>query len=467
MLKISLLSSEVAPFAKTGGLADVAGTLPLFLVKKGVSVRVFLPLYGFINTKKFGIKKIAELKLNIKDLFIDYFVWMTSRGKANFYFIEQKKFFGRSGIYGDSSGEYRDSALRFIFFQKAVVDFLKKKKMKTDVFHINDWQTSLLPRFLKGAGLKGKTLLTIHNLAYQGVFDIKYIQYASMKEKDLLFGKINFLYDGILNSDFITTVSPTYAKQILTKEFGCGLEKFLRRKNIKGILNGIDYSQWNPATDRAIAKNYSISNPAGKEKCKLSLLKELSLRDGRSPVFGFVGRAAGQKGFDIIASSLPEILKKNIRIIFLCDGERRYKKILMEQKKIHPRKISVNFKFDEELAHKIYAARDFFLMPSRFEPCGLAQMIAMRYGTVPIVNPVGGLKDTVAEFKIRAGRGTGFLLKKYSASGLVSAVQRAMKLFENGKKMEMLRIKIMKLRFSWERAAGDYIKIYKNLARKN
>ncbi|MCD6413342.1 MAG: glycogen synthase [Elusimicrobia bacterium] len=464
MMKVSFFSSEAFPFAKTGGLADVAGALPASLAKRKISVRVFLPLYGCVDRKKFGIKKIAAGKLNMKDLFLDYSVYKTRTSGTDFYFISQKRFFSRPGIYGPPGGDYKDNALRFIFFQKAALDFLKKRKMRTDIFHINDWQTALIPRFLPLAGLRGKTVLTIHNLAYQGIFDVKFIQYASMSASDLHFGRINFLLDGIKKADFVTTVSPFYARQILTRKFGCGLEKFLRRKNVKGILNGIDYDEWNPALDKSIAENYSAVLPRGKDRCKEALMKELSLDAGKTPLFGFVGRAADQKGFDIIADSLEGILQKNVSFVFLCDGDRRYKEILTKQKKRHPRGISVNFRFDEVLARKIYAASDFFLMPSRFEPCGLAQMIAMRYGAIPVVNPIGGLRDTVLDIDGEKRKGSGIYLKNYSPSALSAAVHRAAKLFDSPVRFRSIRREIMKKRFSWDASARGYIGIYKKLS---
>ncbi len=464
-MKVSFFASEAVPFAKTGGLADVAGTLPIHLADRGASVRVFLPLYGFIDRKKFGLKKIADFRINVKDIFTNYSIYRASRAGVEFYFVMLERFFSRRGIYGDEHGDYKDNALRFIFFQKASLDFLRREKLRTDIFHVNDWQTALIPRFREEFGLPGKTLLTIHNLAYQGIFDVKFVYYASMTDRDLYFGKVNFLFDGIVNADFVTTVSPSYAREITRKKFGCGLEKFLNRKKVEGILNGLDYTLWNPETDKSIPQNYSSVSVSGKIKCREFLMKKLFLEDDGKPLFGFVGRAADQKGFDIISPVLRGLLNKKIPFVFLCDGDKRYRRMLMTLKKDFPKKISVNFKFDENLAHQIYAASDFFMMPSQFEPCGLGQMIAMRYGAIPVVSSVGGLKDTVSEIDPISGRGTGFLLKKYSPGSFNAAVLRAVSLFEDERKMDFVRKRIMRKRFFWSSSARRYIKIYRKLLR--
>jgi len=463
---IVFVAGESVPFCKTGGLADVVGTLPKFLKRSGINVCVFLPFYRGIKTKPFRFKKETELKIGG----LKAEVVKTICDGVSFYFIKQDKLYDREQLYATSTGEYADNALRFAFFGKAVLEAVKELKIVPDIFHIHDWHTGVIPVWIKKGWVgrifeKSKVLITIHNLAYQGWF-------APGKKKDLLFPaknirdlmykkQFNFLYWGLKFSDWISTVSPTYSTEITQKKFGCGLDWLLRRRKValSGILNGIDYKEWNPATDEFIFPKYSVRNLKLKEACKKALLTEhhLQYRDDFA-VIGAIGRLTDQKGWDIIAEGIEEILKREVYFIILGTGEERYHNLFKKIAKKFPEKTGINIKFDNKLAHRIYAGSDFFLMPSQFEPCGLGQLISFKYGTIPIVNPVGGLKDTVTNKR-------GILLKEYSATALINAVDRAVSLFKHKNKFLSAKKNIMALDFSWTRQTEKYIALYRKITR--
>jgi len=461
-MRVVFLSSEVSPFSKTGGLADVSGTLPKILVRNRVKGFVFSPYYRQV---KGNFSFVKSSSLTLKEYTLKFEIFEKKEKGVRFFFIRQKKFFDRDGIYGNSRGDFPDNGLRFIFFQKAVLHSVKELKIKPDVFHLNDWQTSLIPVLKKNDFASIPSVLTIHNLAYQGEFSASFAPYADLKFEELPHGRFNFLMLGILNCDFITTVSPNYAKEILTEKFGCGLEGILRkRKNkIRGILNGIDYSVWNPEKDKFISHRYSAKDISGKKKCKAELLKFCKIPHKKSMLASFVGRFAEQKGVEIIAEALPIILKKGISFVMLADGEGPWKEKFLKIQKKFQNRFSLNFIFDEKLAHRIYAGSDIFLMPSRFEPCGLGQMIALSYGTVPVVTPVGGLKDTVKPYNFRKKTGTGFFLKRYSSQSLVEAVLEANRCFKSAHDWEKLVKRAITQNFSWDKSAQKYITIYKKL----
>ncbi|MBU3955475.1 glycogen synthase, partial [bacterium] len=427
-MEVVFLSSEVVPFAKTGGLADVGRALPDALAEAGLKVNVFMPLYGIVDYKKAGIKKIKKRSLRFAARSYQYDVYGLKEKGVNFYFIKQKNFFDRKGIYGAVSGDYPDNAARFIFFQKAVLDSLKSLGIKADVIHLNDWQTALVPKLLLSAHMALPTVLTVHNLAYQGEFNAKFAKYAQLKKKELLYERrFNSLAYGIGSASAVTTVSPSYAKEMKTKKFGCGLEDFLKKRGsyFKGILNGLDYSVWNPVSDSAIACSYSAVSPENKKKCKKALQKEMGLPQNGAMLISFVGRLAMQKGMDIMIPALEKIISEKIQIVILGTGDSYYHRVLSVLARQFPKNFALRLTFDNALAHRIYAASDLFLMPSQYEPCGLGQMIAFSYGAVPVVNIVGGLRDTVEEFSLKSGSGTGFLLKNYSVRALEKALRKA------------------------------------------
>jgi starch synthase len=456
-MKILIAASEVVPFAKTGGLADVAGALPLSLEDQGQEVIIVMPKYKVIDAAKFNIKRTGKG--------IPYSVI----GKnIKVYFIENDLYFNREGLYGDKMGDHKDNLERFSFYCRGALDLLKAIDFKPDIIHLHDWQASLIPVYLKAVYSKGpfykniKTVLTIHNIGYQGLFSKD--QYPKLGLDWSLFNieglefydKINILKGGMEFSDIINTVSPTYSKEIQTKEFGFGLEGVLnkRKSSVFGILNGIDYEIWNPETDKFIAKNYSVKNAQDKYKNKEDLQKICNLPLKKDvPLFGIVSRLAEQKGFDILAQDIEKICKMNLQLVILGTGDLKYHTLLEGMVKKYPKVISLHLKFDDSLAHKIYAGSDIFLMPSKYEPCGLGQLISLRYGTVPLVFKTGGLADTI-------NKNNGFIFDKYSKDELIKAIKDSMKAFELKKKWAELVAKAMKYNFSWEAAAKKYLELY-------
>jgi len=508
-MKIVMCASEVVPFAKTGGLADVAGALPLALEEIGVEVIIAMPRYKVIQNAKFSTTKCGGLSDHngerggsvkfakkspqslgdpprhyggisesanafggnsggkIQKLEEDIFYSIIGKN-VRVYFIENKKYFNRDGLYGDKNGDYKDNLDRFSYYSKRTLELLKEINFKPDIIHVHDWQASLIPVYLKilytnDAFYKNiKTILTIHNIGYQGLFAKEEFPKLrldwSLFNMEMLefYGKINILKGGIVFSDIINTVSPTYSQEIQTKEFGFGLEGILdkRRESVFGILNGLDYSIWNPETDRFIAKNYSPKEIDIKYKNKADLQKICKLPVKRDvPLFGIVSRLAEQKGFDILADAIKSICKMNLQLVILGTGDLKYHLLLEKMAKRYPKVISVVLRFDDPLAHKIYAGSDVFLMPSKYEPCGLGQMISLRYGTIPLVFKTGGLADTVTE-------DNGFVFDNYTKVDLIKTIKKARQAFKNKNKWGGLIEKAMQCNFSWEESAKKYFCLY-------
>ena len=455
-MKIVMCASEVVPFAKTGGLADVAGALPLALEKEGQEVIIIMPRYKAIDAAKFNLKESKNGVLT------------GVLGKSiKVYFIENDGYFNRDGLYGDKNGDHKDNLDRFSYYCRKSLDLLKEINFKPDIIHCHDWQSSLVPVFLKTTYAKDpfykniRTILTIHNIGYQGLFPKDEfpklgLDWSLFNMEGLEFyGQVNILKGGMIFSDIINTVSPTYAKEIQTKEFGFGLEGVLnkRKNSVFGILNGLDYDIWNPNTDKFIAKNFSSASPEAKSKDKedLQALCKLPLKKG-VPLFGIVSRLAEQKGFDILAEGIDEICKMDIQMVILGTGDIKYHEVMQSMVAKYPKVISLALKFDDALAHKIYAGSDIFLMPSRYEPCGLGQLISLRYGTIPLVFKTGGLADTV-------NSENGFIFDKYSKIELVKTIKKAVAAFK-GKGWSALVKKAMKCNFSWEASAKKYLELY-------
>lgn len=453
-MKIAFCSSEVFPFAKTGGLADVSGALPLALAKKGCKVKVFMPLYKNIKPDR-----------NFKD-------YSVSRiNNVEFFFIRNDEYFIRDGLYGSLKGDYPDNLERFSFFAKKFFTIPREIDFCPDIIHSNDWQASLVNIYLKALYKddnffnKAKSVLTVHNLAYQGLFEKdKYPllglswDYFNMHCLEF-YEKINLLKGGIVFSDIVNTVSATYSKQIQTPEYGCGLDGVLKEKQdrLLGIVNAIDYEVWNPKKDKLIYKTYSGENLDNKYVNKKMFQKELGLETDKDAfLLGMVSRLAEQKGVDILTKALGYLLK-DYQVVILGFGDEKYHKILKGKASSFKKSFSLNLKFDERLAHNIYAACDAFLMPSRFEPCGLSQMISYKYATVPIVHATGGLVDTVIDYVQGGG---GFVFYSYSDKDLISAIERAYEVFKKKNEWRKLLKKITTYNFSWERTAEKYIEMY-------
>jgi len=456
-MKVVFCSSEVFPFAKTGGLADVCGALSEALTKEDCQVKVFMPLYK-------GIKP--------ETMYEDYGI--SHLGKAEIIFIRHDKYFLRDNLYGSPQGDYPDNLERFSFFSRKTIELIERFGFAPDVVHCHDWQASLVIAYLKllhrdNALFKNtKSILTIHNLAYQGLMPAKKYsllgipsEYFSMNYFEF-YGKINLLKGGIVFSDMTNTVSPTYARQIQTAEYGCGLEGVLQGKGdrLSGILNAIDYGVWSPKTDKLIYKQYSPSSLRDKYVNKKKFQKDLGFKVSDDAfLLGMVTRLAEQKGVDILCEGIEKMLKEN-QLVILGFGDEKYHKLLGKKAKKFKDRFALHLKFDEGLAHKIYASCDAFLMPSRFEPCGLSQLISYKYATIPIVHHTGGLVDTVGDVKDQGG---GFVSSRYSGKDFSQTVARAHRAFSDKKAWKALMKKVTGYNFSWKSTAKHYIEMYEKI----
>jgi len=461
-MRILFCASEIFPFAKTGGLADVANALPKSLSDE-VEINSVMPLYRFMSKEKFQ-KELLTFSVSLGG--IDYAIelYSTYNDGIKTYFIDAPLLSATQDLYGDEKGDYANNDLRFGIFCAAVVALAST--LKIAILHLNDWHSALCALFIKESALDIKTIFTIHNLAYQGVFEFNALSRlgiaASYFTTDGLefYGNINFMKAGIAYSDKITTVSPQYAKEILTKEFGCGLEGFLslHREKLSGILNGIDSDFFNPKTDLALSFPYDSQSLEKKYENKKVLLKTSKLKTPKKPLFVMISRLAHQKGFDLLLLALKPLLKKKLNLLILGDGESHYKKPLEKIASAHE-----NFEFrvgyDEKLSHKIYAAADFLLMPSLYEPCGLNQFIAMRYGTIPIVHAVGGLYDSVQEDSFASQ--SGIVFKKPTKKALLDAIERALRLKDE--QINKINHFNMSRELSFDERAKHYLCLYKGV----
>ena len=483
-MNIVHVASEMVPFAKTGGLSDVVGSLCGAIEGIGHEVSVFLPRYKRINISKEKLEiVIPKIEISLgqhKESGRVLFKKLPSGVEA--YFIDCPKFFDRDELYGTSLGDYGDNDKRFAFFQRAVIKAIEKLKLNPDILHCHDWQTGLIPVYLKTLNArtacfkKTKTVFTIHNLAYQGNFPpdslgVTGLDWNLFKFEMLEFyGKVSFLKGGLVFSDAITTVSNKYSEEIQTKEFGCGLEGVLqkRRDSLSGIVNGIDLKEWDPEEDSDIKANYGIDSIEQKKINKTELQNENGFKgDQKVPVLGFISRLVDQKGLDIFVGALERLAKRNIQVVLLGTGEEKYHRLLRDIAKKNKKWLGVHILFDPKMAKRIYAGSDMLIVPSYYEPCGLGQMIALRYGTIPVVRATGGLADTIQEFNLQSEAGNGFVFKEYKAETLLDAIERAISVF----KKEKLRKKIikngMKSDFSWTASAKKYIDLYESTQEKS
>ncbi|MGC8913012.1 MAG: glycogen synthase GlgA [Thermoplasmata archaeon] len=470
-LKVLFASSEVAPLAKTGGLADVSGTLPRALVKEGVDARIIMPRYKNIQRWE---KTIMDFPVYIEQypdtaIIRETEIW----GGVKVYLVDGYKFFERDSLYGQP-----DDAKRFAFFARAVVEFLKRSEWTPDIIHCNDWQTGIIPAYIRICEKnsekfsKIKLVYTIHNLQYQGNFPKDVIKYTGLPETVYrmeemeFYGSLSFMKGGIVYSDAVTTVSPNYSKEIQTPEYGYGMDGLLRHfsHKLRGILNGIDYEFFNPETDKYLYVNYGVENAyEGKAKNKSELQKELGLKKtAETPLLAFVGRLSEQKGIDLIADILPKLLDLEVEVVILGTGDKYYEELVATFTEVSD-KIACVLRFDEELAHKLYAGADMIMIPSKFEPCGLIQMIAMRYGTIPVARYTGGLADTVFDVGVDKVKGNGFLFETYNGDDFLKAILRGIEKYNRKDFWLELVKKDMKIDFSWEKAAKQYILLYKSL----
>lgn len=479
-LKILFVSAEVYPFAKTGGLADVSGALPPALKKLGHDIRVIMPKYPC--TAKAG-RKIKSLKL---DLNLSGFNEKGSLFKSDLadevpvYLIKHDGYFNRKHIYGEPGSDYPDSVERFSFFCQAALEAVKSLDFKPDIIHCNDWHTGLIPVYLKSLYREDpwfsqtKTLFSIHNLGYQGNFPHSHLKVTGLDdslftEEGLEFyDQISFLKGGLIFSDTLSTVSPTYSQEIQTPDLGFGMQGILQKRSdcLHGILNGVDETVWNPRTDPLIPANYGPKSLAQKKQCREDLIKTFALRlNKKTPILCMITRLSQQKGIDLIMEAKDMLDKQDVALVILGTGSDEYESFFQQWSRDRPDNIATALKFDESLGHRILAGSDMLLMPSLYEPCGLTQMYALKYGTVPIVRAVGGLKDSIQEFSDKTGKGTGFKFKAPQTKIFLKSLQKALSCFHQTQTWKKLMLNGMAKDNSWEFAAKQYSRLYQKSLR--
>jgi starch synthase len=476
-VNILFVSSEVFPFAKTGGLADVVGALPEALAKRGQDLSVILPFYKCVteNSSPHLFKKGIRLQINRREVKFD--LYLLRHGNVDVYFVKKDEYYRRDYLYGAPQGDYPDNALRFGFFAKAAIASIPHIG-RVDILHCNDWQSALIPLYInffhrqKPEYSNIKLIFTIHNMAYQGLFGKAFMSPLGIPgdlfTPDCLefYGRLNFMKAGIIYSGIVTTVSEGYRREILTPEFGCGLDGLLRTRErvLYGIINGVDYSVWNPATDRFIAERYTKENLSGKEKCKIDVLKEFGIRyDPKRPLIGMITRLAEQKGIDLVVDCMDDMLKLGVDFVLLGFGDEKYNNIFRYLAEKHKDHVGARIDFDNALAHKIEAGSDMFLIPSRYEPCGLNQMYSLKYGTVPVVRAVGGLDDTITNFNPSTKQGNGFKFKDASPDALLRALKHAVDIFKDKKQWNVLLANGFSCDYSWDSSAKKYEDLYTKL----
>jgi starch synthase len=477
-MHIVFAASECVPFSKTGGLADVVGALPQALAALGHSVTVYLPRYK--QTKLSDPKTVVR---SITVPFDDRYRFCSvldggTRGGVQFYFIDYPPYFDRDALYGTSVGDYHDNAERFALYSRGVLEASKILGVP-DVFHCHDWQSALIPVLLRTVydedpAFEGvPCVFTIHNMGFQGLFAPDILPLLMLPwdlftvTKLEFYGNVNFLKGALVFSDYITTVSKKYSQEIQTAEYGFGLEGVLRGRSatVTGILNGVDYDEWSPEKDKFIKAKYSPTDLSGKEIDKRDLLEQFGVTnpDPRLPVIGIVSRFAAQKGFDLIAQIMDRLAREDMIVVALGSGDKEYQDMFVRLNKQFPNKIAVKIAYDNTLAHKIEAGSDMFLMPSKYEPCGLNQIYSLKYGTVPIVRATGGLDDTIEPWDARTGKGTGFKFTQYSGEALLGAVKSALQAYQDHKSWQTLMRNGMNKDFSWNAAAKEYVRVYERV----
>lgn len=476
-LKILLVSPEIHPFAKTGGLADIAGALPKALHRLGHDVRTIMPKYKCVNTSKFKIDRLlVEIKAPIGKIKKRGELFAGKLGGAiPSYFIGNDAYYHRDSLYGTSHGDFPDNAERFIFFCRSVLEACKALPFQPDIIHCHDWQTGLIPVYLKtlyagDAFFKNtRTIFTIHNLGYQGNFWHFDVPLANLPWELFtpdgveFYGKFSFLKSGLMYADSLTTVSPTYGKEIRTTEFGFGLDGVLRHRarDLHGILNGADYEEWDPRNDPYIKKQYAPGNLKGKEACREALINLYSLRvDAKSPILCMVTRFSQQKGLDLIMEDVDRIIASGAVFLMLGTGDAGYQNFFTRLSDQHKGKFVCKIGFDEETAHRMIAGSDIILIPSQYEPCGLTQIYGLKYGTIPVARAVGGLQDTVREFNGKTLRGTGFKFKPFAIEYLLKTIQKAASVFKNKPQWRRLMSNAMSQNYSWDLSAKKYSQLY-------
>jgi starch synthase len=472
-VKILFISSEGLPYSKTGGLADVVEGLPRALQALGHEVAVLLPRYHGNKVASVLVSSVTTA-LGEKLRFPAIAEAAPAKG-VRYFFVDDPPYFDRAQLYGDKSGDYVDNAERFAEFSRVAIEVMKRVWLP-DVVHCHDWQSALVPVLLRTQHMTDPVVrslpvvLTIHNLGYQGLFPQTTMRSiglpASLFTMDTLefYGKVNFLKGGLIFADYLTTVSRRYAKEIQTPEYGWGLEGVIRNRGdrLVGILNGVDYGAWSPESDPLIAQNYSVHNLEGKKACKKDLLAAFHLPEENleRPLVGIVSRFADQKGFDLIAEIAPELMKENMALVALGTGQPEYEKLFKGLADKYSARVGVKIGYDNTLAHKVEAGADLFLMPSRYEPCGLNQIYSLRYGTVPVVRATGGLDDTIQNFSPKTQQGTGFKFDEYDGGALLGTIRAALKAYREPKVWHVIQANGMAKDYSWKASAAAYVTLY-------
>jgi starch synthase len=474
-MHIAFAASECVPFSKTGGLADVVGALPRALAALGHQVSVYVPRYR--QTKLADPQTVVRsitVPFDDKYRFCSVVTAGTTAG-VRFYFVDYPPYFDRDALYGTTAGDYPDNAERFALLSRAVIEASKILGVP-HVFHCHDWQSALVPVMLRTlyaedpAFREVATVFTIHNMGYQGLFPPDTLPLLMLPwelltiSKMEFFGQVNFLKGALVLSDFVTTVSRKYSQEIQTTEYGFGLEGVLRNRaaTVSGILNGVDYDEWSPQTDKFIAAKFSPQDLSGKLQCKQDLLNAFGVAkaDPKLPVIGIVSRFAAQKGFDLIAQVMDRLAREEMTVVVLGTGDKPYEEMFQRLNKQFPNKVAIKVAFDNTIAHKIEAGADMFLMPSRYEPCGLNQIYSLKYGTVPIVRATGGLDDTIEPWDARTGKGTGFKFTEYTGETLLATIKQALVAYRDQASWQTLMRNGMGRDFSWGASAREYGKVY-------
>lgn len=481
-MKIILSAAEVAPFVKVGGLADVSGSLPQFIKEAGHDIRLILPLYGPVQEKVLSLEKVPnsniELKFGTKLINVALKQAFLPDTDILVYFIENNEYFGSHNEIYPQKKHARFEQERFLVFGLSVLKLMEKINFKPDIIHCNDWHTANIPVYLKTIFKSSefyketKILFSIHNLAYQGLYSKDILEFANLDQYNLFtpdklefYNDVNWMKGGIVYSDAVNTVSEKYTKEIQTPEYGEKLDGLLREKSYKisGILNGIDCKKWNPETDNLIPEKYSKTNLTGKKVCKKFLQQEFKLEESNTtPLIGIVSRLAPQKGLDLIQAISDDLKHLNMQLVVLGSGEEEFE-ILFKDLNLTSKNIRSVIGFNSDLAQKIYAGIDLFLMPSKFEPCGLGQIISLRYGTLPIVRKTGGLSDTIKDFSLESTDGNGFVFEEYDANKLLETVKKAIEIYKNKNLFNKAILNAMNSDFSWNKSAKKYIELYEKI----
>ncbi len=479
-LRVLFLSPEAVPFAKSGGLADVAGSLPEALKRLGADVRLVLPYYRMVREGNFEIRPLLnrlDIPFGNEKLPARIHECQLKSG-VPVYLVDREDFYDRPNLYGNARGDYYDNLERFSYYAHAALTVAAEISFRPSVIHCHDWQTGLVPALRrgpyrdKGSFSNVRSVFTIHNLGYQGLFPAAKLPLTGLSAKDdyhpggvEYWDKISLLKAGIVYSDAITTVSPRYAQEIQTAEYGMGMEGILsaRRAVLHGILNGVDYSRWDPAKDPQISAPYTSKDVSGKIHCKKSLINEMGLDSSlaEKPLLGMISRLDAQKGLDLLVEILDDILSQEIGLVVLGSGDERIQEALQSAMQRYPGKVGLKIGFDEPLAHRIMAGVDIFLIPSRYEPCGLTQMYALKYGTVPVVRATGGLDDTIEQYSKATKEGNGFKFDAFEAAPFLEAIQQALHIFQDRSNWTNLMANGMKADFSWDRSAERYLELYR------